>query len=209
MDDPFSLAGFFPASLAGVSEYERTTHMEWDWLHYEVDDQEGVVGKRQHALEHVPTPTRSGYASPTSSEEEEWAMPATPPLTATRPMFDRGEDEVCGETIRREDKLGILSLPNPFVLAESSDVLAQGPLLSPYSEDNPCDSDALYNALCALRTAHAKLEGASLSGSAVVGRSGTCSGGLFSSGEEERVVDSDLETLGTRGLGRLLDMLPL
>ena len=79
-------------------------------------------------------------------------------------------------------------------------------LLSPYSEDNPLDSDALYNALCALRNSKSQSEGGSEPVSGGVGPS--C--GLFSSVEEEGgVVDSDLETLGTRGLGRLLDMLPL
>ncbi|TCD69941.1 hypothetical protein EIP91_005530 [Steccherinum ochraceum] len=201
-DDPFSLAGFFPASLSSV--YETPAQMEWDWLHYEVDESE-LVGN-------VPPSMASGYASPTSSEEgEEWALPATPPSGV--PMFDRSEDEVCGETIRREDKLGVLSLPNPFTsISKDSEVGASihpppTLLLSPYNEDDsdPLDSDALYNALCALRKAHAVSETAS-----VVSRTSGSSGTLFSSVEEEGgVVDSDLETLGTWGLGRLLDMLPL
>ena len=104
VDDPCSLSGFFPSSFTG-SVHDRSEAVEWDWLHYKVDDSD----KALLAESQSPTSSSSsGYASPSSSEDEEWALPPTPPLSS--PMFDRGEDEVCGETIRREDKLGVLSL---------------------------------------------------------------------------------------------------
>lgn len=85
--------------------------MEWDWLHFE--EQDGEVEKGVPTLSHTPT-SSSGYASPSTSEleEERWSVPSTPPC----PMFDGREDEVCGETIRREDKLGVLSLRMCLVL---------------------------------------------------------------------------------------------
>lgn len=97
-DDPFSLGGFFPSSLAAV--HDRQENVEWAWL-YEEDESEEVLAQS-------PVPRSSGYTTPSSTdwEEDEWALPSTPPV----PMFDRGEDEICGETIKREDKLGILSL---------------------------------------------------------------------------------------------------
>ncbi|KAH8102527.1 hypothetical protein BXZ70DRAFT_787949 [Cristinia sonorae] len=186
-EDPFSLAGFFPASLSGV--YERQEQAEWDWLNYEYEVEESeLVGASRAGT--------SGVVSP-SSEDEEWGLPSTPP-GAKSPMFDRSADEVCGETIRREDKLGILSLSNPFSVAGTS-VPRVPVLLSRYSEDNVLDGDGLYDALCALRAAHVGEKGR---------EEGDGRGGLFSA-VEEGVVDGELETAGTRGLGRLLEMLPL
>ncbi|GJE85731.1 hypothetical protein PsYK624_018100 [Phanerochaete sordida] len=71
------------------------------------------------------------------------------------PSFDKAEDEETGRVIRREDKLGVLSLRAVF---SSSEAAFTSPyddhLLSPYTEDLPEDNDALYRTYCDLRRAY-------------------------------------------------------
>lgn len=90
-----------------------------------------------------------------------------------------------------------------FGFSEAGD--ASGPLLSPYTKDDPVDSDALHDALCALRKAHTTVV-ASTSDNEVT------SDGLFSPVEddgEDKLEELELETHVNQNLRRFLDVLPL
>lgn len=72
-EDPFSLAGFFPASHRAVPEDEQ-----WKWLRKEEEEDKASV-------------------SSFSVDDED-------------SVLGELEDELAGETIKGEDKLGVLSL---------------------------------------------------------------------------------------------------
>lgn len=87
-EDPFSLSGFFPANFAALEHPEA--EQEWDWLRV-TDDSD--AGDDDH---------RSGRVSPISESDDEWTVPT--------PCSPDVEDALTGDAIKREDKLGILTL---------------------------------------------------------------------------------------------------
>ncbi|OCH94784.1 hypothetical protein OBBRIDRAFT_722179 [Obba rivulosa] len=115
-ESPFNLDGFFPSHV-GVPGGNRDG--SWDWLH-------GSETTYEHA---APT-------SPSSENDDEW--PRTP-----RTELDEGATR---DLIRREDKLGVLSLDGVLAtLPGSGGSYSDGRLLSPYSEENVTSDDALYD----------------------------------------------------------------
>ena len=95
-EDPFSLSGFFPASLSALERPEAD--QEWDWLHHHADDDDDEDGGE----EREDAAYRSGRVSPISESDDEWNVPT--------PCSPDVEDLLTGDAIRREDKLGILTL---------------------------------------------------------------------------------------------------
>ncbi|KAI0800973.1 hypothetical protein C8Q74DRAFT_458764 [Fomes fomentarius] len=138
-EDPFSLSGFFPANLNFAALEHPETEQEWDWLrasdHSEADESEQLE-------------FRSGRVSPISESDDEWNIPT--------PCSPEVEDALTGDAIKREDKLGILKLSNTLFMPPRGDELyVEDRLLSPYTQaGDPLDTDAVYDALRALRTAH-------------------------------------------------------
>jgi len=65
------------------------------------------------------------------------------------------EDKLAEETIKGEDKFGLLSLNNMFTIAESD---VDDRLFSPYFEEEAIDNDSLYLSLCARRRANGGLQ---------------------------------------------------
>ncbi|KAI8980718.1 hypothetical protein BD414DRAFT_493074 [Trametes punicea] len=146
-DDPFSLGGFFPANL-GAFEY-LPTDQQWDWLHPDAaaaDEDDYYLGGL--------SPIRSGLVSPIS-EDDEWDIPT--PCSA---LADE-HDALAQDAIRREDKLGILTLADKLSLPSHGDELyVEDRLLSPYTQPgDPLADEAVYDALRALRTAHSRSHG--------------------------------------------------
>ncbi|RPD64862.1 hypothetical protein L227DRAFT_270845 [Lentinus tigrinus ALCF2SS1-6] len=137
-EDPFSLSGFFPASLA-AREYSDS-EQGWDWLRAATEDEADA--------EELQTYYRSGPVSPISESDSEWNIPT--------PCSPDMEDALAGDAIKREDKLGILALSDTLFLPPRGDELyVEERLLSPYLQPgDPLDADAVYDALRALRTAH-------------------------------------------------------
>jgi len=64
------------------------------------------------------------------------------------------EDKLAGETIKGEDKLGVLSLVTMF---SRTDPDTEDRLFSPYIEDEAVDHESLYLSLCARRRANSRL----------------------------------------------------
>ncbi|KAH9937182.1 uncharacterized protein B0H18DRAFT_950124 [Fomitopsis serialis] len=129
-EDPFNLSNFFPSHL-GLGE--------WGWL--------------QDETNHIErSPTRSGYTTP-FAEEDEW-MPATPPDVETynRPL----NGELAEEAIQREDKLGILTFGDFLASPHAGNKHSNDQLVSPYSEYDLTDDEALYHALSAQRVSRGR-----------------------------------------------------
>jgi hypothetical protein len=91
-DDPFSLGGFFPSPLA-VRTPEHSD-AEWTWLH----------AQQQDAFE---------------AEERLEAEEGEHDGSGCHVMFDRAQDVKTAETIKQEDKLGILSLRCTFYFSHT------------------------------------------------------------------------------------------
>ncbi|CCL98298.1 uncharacterized protein FIBRA_00292 [Fibroporia radiculosa] len=128
-EDPFSLSDFFPSDLMG-SEHDRGR--EWAWL------QTRRIHRDEELSDDLPSP----------ADETEWLPPTPPSLVAG----DFTDDETR-ECIRREDKLGILTLGHPLAIKYMDSVLQSDHMLSPYAEDGPTDYEGLYRSLSALREA--------------------------------------------------------
>ncbi|KAH9837043.1 uncharacterized protein C8Q71DRAFT_756605 [Rhodofomes roseus] len=128
-EDPFSLFNFFPSSL-GLGERDDG----WKWLQ---DD----------AIRAERSPTRSGYSTP-FAEEDEW-LPTTPPdgELYAQPL----DEELAEEAIQREDKFGILTFGDFLASRRAGNKYSDDQLMSPYSEYDLTDDEALYHALSALR----------------------------------------------------------
>ena len=198
VEDPFSLGGFFPSHLPGT----ESPAQEWNWL--KDDEIEAVEAQ--------------------AAQNDEWSERALPPTA-----FDKAEDEEAARVIRREDKLGVLSLRTSFrdVVAHSASCL-QGlippggvfssreavfssayddHLLTPYSEDLPEDSDALYQSYCDLRRAHTSRT------MAIPGTNSKTEDGpgrLFSPSPDESELEGEQwQSVFSAGLGRILDMISL
>lgn len=114
-------------------------------------------------------------------EEEEWSWLrgeqrsdlhlTTTSVPTTSGMLNQTQDKLLVETIRSEDKLGVLSLgmfyaqsvqdtliPTRFSLSDTLSLFstrepygADDRLFSPYSEEEAVDEDSLYLALCSRR----------------------------------------------------------
>ena len=100
-EDPFSLSGFFPTSLAAREHPD--SEQEWDWLRAATDE-DGAEEEEEY---------RSGRVSPISESDSEWNVPT--------PCSPDMEDVLAGDAIKREDKLGILALSGaspPFLLSQ-------------------------------------------------------------------------------------------
>ncbi|KAL0951338.1 hypothetical protein HGRIS_008042 [Hohenbuehelia grisea] len=150
-EDPFSLTGFFPSSMAlgGTEE----AWQEWVWLRTDKEHQPlGANGIEE-----------DGAASDGLAD-------ALEPLPAEDDAYDpglglAGVEELMRKTIKEEDKLGLLSwgatVRNPFVDKgqEEHEDPVQDRLFSPYMNDEPEDHEALYLALSARRAlfTHAEL----------------------------------------------------
>ncbi|KAF7799252.1 hypothetical protein EIP86_010484 [Pleurotus ostreatoroseus] len=134
-EDPFSLTGFFSPGLSVTDE-----SCTWDWLRARDDDTHADADSKFMA---------SGCVSPISEEDAD--LLATQGLS---PIFDKLRDQLAAEAIREEDKLGILSVREPTVLTSETAPLYEQHILSRYSEGDPEDDNALYEALLALRLAH-------------------------------------------------------
>ena len=149
-EDPFNLSNFFPSHF-GFGERDE----EWKWLQDETSHTER-------------SPARSGYSTP-FAEDDAW-LPPTPP---DEEMHEESLDEELTEaTIQKEDKLGILTFGGTSVYIRKEHLLMMGwthaggflaskrtgdkysedQLISPYSEYDLTDDEALYHALSALRT---------------------------------------------------------
>lgn len=90
-EDPFSLTGFFPPLRF------RTEHQEeWNWLRA---DREGDIQQDD---------AQSTYSFSSAGGEGIVDSPLTGSPAAV--MFGQVEDDIARETIRCEDKLGVLSL---------------------------------------------------------------------------------------------------
>lgn len=201
-DDPFSLTGFFSPGLSVTDESSST----WDWLR---DDTHAETHSRFMA---------SGCVSPISEEDAD--LLASKSLS---PIFDKLRDQLAGETIREEDKLGILSLreySHAFVCADScsqhtlaATVLTseaaysyEQHLLSRYSEGDLEDDNALYEALLALRLAHVPADEAKKDTGIDVRQ------GLFSPVdhfEDEFHAEDGWQSLLCQGFGTVLDMVSI
>lgn len=88
-EDPFSLSGFFPTNFAALEHPDAD--QEWDWLRATDEDEDEDGGA-----------FRSGPVSPISESDDEW------PIHTPCSLHD--EDALTGAAIKREDKLGILTL---------------------------------------------------------------------------------------------------
>ncbi|RDX50435.1 hypothetical protein OH76DRAFT_447481 [Lentinus brumalis] len=182
-EDPFSLSGFFPARLAAREHPE--TEQEWDWLRAATDEEEGL---ERH---------RSGLVSPISESDSEWNIPT--------PCSPDMEDALAGDAIKREDKLGILTLSDTLFLPPRGDELyVEERLLSPYAQPgDPLDADAVYDALRALRTAHSVPYGSAVKDESAALQS------LFSpekEAEDKVKVEADgWEALVSWGVSRVVD----
>ncbi|KAF9229171.1 hypothetical protein BS17DRAFT_688315 [Gyrodon lividus] len=129
--DPFSLAGFFPPSswmTQSLHEGER-----W-WLRQE---------------EPECTPTRDELCSVYSLSEDE--VDGSLPPTPGPGVFARSDKDMAEEAIKREDKMGVLSLNTLFL---TDDIHArEDRLYSPYAEEEAVDHESLYLALSKRRRA--------------------------------------------------------
>ncbi|KAG1749887.1 uncharacterized protein EDB91DRAFT_1110209 [Suillus paluster] len=108
-EDPFSLAGFFPASYLVSPEREGE---RWEWLRQE-------------------QPERFGDDEVQSLEDNDGSLPRTPGPV----IFARAAEYDIEETIKGEDKMGVLSVLNNI----------------DYGEDEVVDHESLYLALSKLR----------------------------------------------------------
>ncbi|CDO73511.1 hypothetical protein BN946_scf185013.g146 [Trametes cinnabarina] len=150
-EDPFSLGGFFPANL---STFEKSpTEQEWDWLHPDAAAVDSDVDEDRYGREgRFLTPICSGLVSPIS-EDDEWDI-----RTPCSALAD-ADDSLARDAIRREDKLGILTLSDKLSLASHGEerYVEDERLLSPYTQaGDPLADEAVYDALRALRTAHSR-----------------------------------------------------
>ncbi|KAI0660372.1 hypothetical protein C8Q70DRAFT_47686 [Cubamyces menziesii] len=146
-EDPFSLGGFFPTTLGAFEN--SPVEQEWDWLHPDTA-----------ANDDYDSPVRSGLVSPIS-EDDEWDIPT--PCSA----LDDAGDALARDAIKREDKLGILTLADKLSLPPHGDELyvEDDRLLSPYTQTgDPLADEAVYDALRALRTAHSRPHGSAVKG---------------------------------------------
>ncbi|KZT75132.1 hypothetical protein DAEQUDRAFT_734585 [Daedalea quercina L-15889] len=125
-EDPFNLSNFFPSPL-GLGERDD----EWKWL-------QGETTRAERS---------PGYSTPLA-EEDEW-LPGTPPDVETHEK--RLDEALTVEAIHREDKLGILTFGDFLASSGARDRYSDDPLMSPYSENDLTDDEALYHALAALR----------------------------------------------------------
>lgn len=194
IEDPFNLGGFFPSHLVGT----ESPRVEWNWLRG--DEADAVESHTEH--------------------DEAWSAHDRVPI------FDKAEDEETGRVIRREDKLGVLSLRTSFRnivehhAACLQSLMSPGGvftsreatfssayddhLLTPYSEDLPEDSDALYQSYCELRRAH------TVKTMADETQTVDGPGRLFSpSPDETQMEDGRWQSAFSAGLGRILGMILL
>ncbi|KAH9944134.1 uncharacterized protein BXZ73DRAFT_87095 [Epithele typhae] len=146
-EDPFSLAGFFPSPFYAPALEAAPRAHEWDWLRASTDDDD------------VPIEYLSGRVSPISSDDD-WSV-HTPSPHDLEDAFSRVND-FEEETIKREDKLGVLEFSSDtlFLASRRPEPYVDDRLLSPYTQPgDPLDADAVYDALRALRTAHSLPKG--------------------------------------------------
>ncbi|KDQ63510.1 hypothetical protein JAAARDRAFT_53716 [Jaapia argillacea MUCL 33604] len=137
VEDPFNLGGFFPSHI-GIVEEEQ----EWSWLRYS-EEGGGFQAQREDVHPMFSPPVSEGEPS----------LPATP---QSEPLTPQELEEEARKTIEGEDKFGVLSIHNPFHITDArpESYFPDLSLLSPYTDDDPVDDDALYNVLCALRRSH-------------------------------------------------------
>jgi len=126
-EDPFSLTGFFPSSIAlgGTEE----AWQEWGWLRAE-------EGHQRKGLE-------VGAGSDVLAD-------AVEPLDAYDPgLGEAGVEELMRKAIREEDKLGVLSwgATRKQFVGNYEKEHHDDRLFSPYMNDEPEDHEALYLAL--------------------------------------------------------------
>ncbi|EGO05209.1 hypothetical protein SERLA73DRAFT_174215 [Serpula lacrymans var. lacrymans S7.3] len=176
-EDPFNLAGFFPASYSASPTTEKE---RWEWLRQEEDE----YGAKRDAVSSV-------YSF---SEEGDGSLPTTPGPAG----FARMEEDKAEEAIKGEDKMGILSLDTYFATKEKNGVYREDRLYSPYSDEEAVDHESLYLALSARRQTENEKSDTMLATSAV--------GELFlsTSGEEE---DREGSTSWTRAVRRSVQVL--
>jgi len=84
-EDPFSLGGFFPASPRVAPEEEE----QWKWLHKEMDEEDAARADRG---------TDSSFTIDDDDDDDS--------------VIGQLEDRLAEETIKSEDKFGLLSLGN-------------------------------------------------------------------------------------------------
>jgi len=135
-EDPFNLAGFFPPSsrvTPSLHEGER-----WEWL-------------RREARE--TSPTQDELCSVCSFLEEGGDNVDGSLLSTPGPgVFTRSNEDVAEEVIKRQDKMGVLSLTAIFL---TGNLHARGErLYSPYAEEEAVDHESLYLALRKRRRAN-------------------------------------------------------
>jgi hypothetical protein len=100
-EDPFGLSGFFSsANLAATADEQE----EWNWLRHEKDRDR----------------TEDDVLSRSGSSQDYMSQPPTPGGI----MFSK-EDELAGEEIKGEDKLGVLSLRMYIMLGARWSVLTE------------------------------------------------------------------------------------
>lgn len=130
-EDPFSLAGFFP-SYSVSSEREGGS---WEWLWQEQP--------------WIPARDELHTTYSLSEDDDDGSPPATP--TPGPIVFARAAENVIEETIKGEDKMGVLSVLNTIFLTKDAH-LSEDKLYSPYAEDEAVDHESLYLALSKLRS---------------------------------------------------------
>ncbi|OJA16220.1 hypothetical protein AZE42_00106 [Rhizopogon vesiculosus] len=134
-EDPFSLGGFFPSYIVSPErEGER-----WEWLRQE----QGSLVPPRDELHTIYSLSEGGA---------DGSLPATPgPI-----VFARAAENVIEETIKGEDKMGVLSVINTIFLTKDAH-LSDDKLYSPYAEDEAVDHESLYLALSKLRQAESSM----------------------------------------------------
>jgi hypothetical protein len=84
-EDPFALSGFFSSANLGATTEEQE---EWNWLRHDgAKGGEDVLSRSGSSGHNISLPTTPGGGI----------------------MFSKLEDELAGEEIKGEDKLGVLS----------------------------------------------------------------------------------------------------
>ncbi|KAG0708753.1 hypothetical protein DFH29DRAFT_1035415, partial [Suillus ampliporus] len=131
-EDPFNLAGFFPAPYLVSPEREGE---RWDWLRQE---QPGS------SFRAVDDELHSIYS-------DDGSLPRTPGPV----VFARAAEDVIEETIKGEDKMGVLSVLSKSVLTNqrcgNTIFFTKDAQDRSYGEDEAVDHESLYVALSKLR----------------------------------------------------------
>ncbi|KAG1757685.1 hypothetical protein EDB19DRAFT_57259 [Suillus lakei] len=100
-EDPFSLTGFFPASYLSSPAREEE---HWEWLRQEQPEQ--PAGDELQSIYSL------------TEDDVDGSLPRTPGPV----VFARAAEDVIEETIKGEDKMGVLSVLNTIFLTKDGHV---------------------------------------------------------------------------------------